>query len=100
MTNINVNKSGGVIVAAITIKTMTACFLYVIRKLEEINSNLAKMNATTGNWNTSPITNVKVEKVEIYDASVMVFFTEVSTWYVPRKRKDTGGYYIIVHQNS
>ena len=49
VTNIKVNKSGGVIMAAVTITPIKACLLYRTIKVEVINSSLANINATTGN---------------------------------------------------
>ena len=49
VTNIRVIKSGGVIIAAISMMMIKACFLYFANSCEDMNPNFAKKNIMTGN---------------------------------------------------
>ena len=90
VTKTRVIKSGGVIIAATSIMTIKACFLYFAKSREEMNSNLAKKNIITGNWNTIPIMNVRVVNVSMYESNVIVLRIFSETLYVPKKRNEIG----------
>ena len=49
VTKTRVIKSGGVIIAATSIMTIKACFLYLANSCEDMNPNFAKKNIITGN---------------------------------------------------
>ena len=63
VTKTNVIKSGGVMIAATNMMTRKAYLRYCFNIEAVTTSNLPKKNAMTGNWNTNPMTNVKVVKV-------------------------------------
>ena len=90
VTNINVIRSGGVIIAATNMIMTNECLRYLANVLEVTIPILPRKNAITGNWNTTPITIVSETNVEIYESSVMLLTTRSETLYVPRKRNDIG----------
>ena len=63
VTKTNVIKSGGVMMAATTMMTSKAYLRYCFNIEAYTTSSLPKKNAMTGNWNTNPMTKVKVVKV-------------------------------------
>ena len=63
VTKTKVIKSGGVIMAATTMMTSKAYLRYCANMLALTTFSLPKKKAMTGNWNTKPITKVKVVKV-------------------------------------
>ena len=79
VTRIRVIKSGGVMMAATSMMTMSACFRYLESIHEETTPNFPRKKATTGNWKTTPITSVNETNVEIYESSVMLLTTFADT---------------------
>ena len=79
VTNINVIKSGGVIIAATNIMTMNECLRYWASISEVTMPSLPRKKAMMGNWNTTPMTSVSDTNVDIYESSVMLLTTFADT---------------------
>ena len=72
VTKTRVIKSGGVITAATSIIMRNECFRYLDSMSEVMIPSFANTKAMTGSWNTTPMSNVRVVKVEMYESRVMV----------------------------
>ena len=87
--SVNASVVGVMMAATIRIATM-AC-----RRIERIICAFTKpirprIQLTTGNSNTMPITRLIVSSVSIYDCSVSMFATSGLTWYVPKNLTVSG----------
>lgn len=65
--------------AATIIMIINAYDLYRFRMSAFIRPILPNMKVKTGNWNTIPIMNDSVVKVEIYESRVIVLVMSLST---------------------
>lgn len=76
--------------AATSIITINAYFLYCFNISDVTTPIFPRKNAITGNWKTNPIIKVSVVKVLIYDVSVILLSTIDETLYVPKNLNDIG----------
>ena len=76
--------------AATNMMMMKECFLYAESSSEDIIPSFVNANAITGSWKTTPISNVKVVNVEMYESRVMVLCIFSATLYVPKNLNEMG----------